>query len=187
MPRSSAADLAIYSGNDQRGSLNVPLAEPFSVEVVDAHGDPIEDVRVRLRARQGRGTFSPRIARTDARGRAETTFTPTSAGRISVEATVGGVDKTAAFIVSVEEAPEAADPVISSTRIEPKVRVAAANRPPMLWVDGGAIYGLVGTNVQRFAPSVDNAIEHRRRCEQWESLLDGKDGCKFRHDQQCEP
>ena len=154
----AAADFAIYSGNNQRGSLNVPLAEPFSVAVVDAHGDPIEDVRVRLRARQGRGTFSPRIARTDARGRAEATLTPTSAGRIIVEATVGGVDKTLEFIVSVEEAPEAADPVISSTRIEPKTLVAAANRPPMLWVDGGAIYGLVGANVQKFAPSVDNAM-----------------------------
>ena len=154
----AAAALAIYSGNDQSGSLNVPLAEPFSVEVVDAHGDPIEDVRVRLRARQGRGTFSPRIARTDARGRVETIFTPTSAGRIIVEATVGGVDKTAEFIVSVEEAPEAADPVISSTRIDPKVLVAAANRPPMLWVDSGTIYGLVGANAQRFAPSVDNAM-----------------------------
>ena len=154
----AAADFAIYSGNNQRGSLNVPLADPFSVAVVDAHGDPIEDVRVRLRARQGRGTFSPRIARTDARGRAEAIFTPTSAGRISVEATVGGVDKTVAFTVSVEEAPEAADPVISSTRIDPKVRVAAANRPPMLWVDSGAIYALVGADVQRFAPSVDNAM-----------------------------
>ena len=153
----AAADFAIYSGNNQRGSLNVPLAEPFSVAVVDAHGDPIEDVRVRLRARQGRGTFSPRIPRTDAEGRAEAIFTPTSAGRISVEATVGGVDKTVAFIVAVEEAPEAADPVISSTRIEPRILVAA-NRPPMLWVDGGAIYGLVGANVQKFAPSVDNAM-----------------------------
>ena len=154
----AAADFAIYSGNNQRGSLNVPLADPFSVAVVDAHGDPIEDVRVRLRARQGRGTFSPRLARTDARGRAEAIFTPTSAGRISVEATVGGVDKTLAFTVSVEEAPAAADPVISSTRIAPKVLVAAANRPPMLWVDSGTIYGLVGANAQRFAPSVDNAM-----------------------------
>ena len=154
----AAADFAIYSGNNQRGSLNVPLAEPFSVAVVDAHGDPIEDVRVRLRARQGRGTFSPRIPRTDAGGRAEAIFTPTSAGRISVVATVGGVDKTVAFIVSVEEAPEAADPVISSTRIDPKVLVAAANRPPMLWIDGGKIYALVGADVQEFAPGIDNAL-----------------------------
>ena len=159
-PRSSgaAAALAIYSGNDQSGSLNSPLAEPFIVEVIDADYSPVEDVRVQFRVTQGSGRFSPRTLRTDAEGLAETTFTPISAGRIRVEATVGGVDKSAEFIVSVEEAPEAADPVISSTRIDPKVLVAAANRPPMLWVDSGAIYGLVGANAQRFAPSVDNAM-----------------------------
>ena len=159
-PRSSgaAAALAIYSGNDQSGSLNVPLAEPFIVEAVDADYSPVEDVRVQFRVTQGSGRFSPRTLRTDAEGLAETTFTPISAGRIRVVATVGGVDASAEFIVSVEEAPEAVDPVISSTRIDPKVRVAAANRPPMLWVDSGAIYALVGADVQRFAPSVDNAM-----------------------------
>ena len=159
-PRSSgaAAALAIYGGNNQSGSLNVPLADPFIVEVIDADYSPVEDVRVQFRVTQGSGRFSPRTLRTDAEGLAETTFTPISAGRVSVEATVAGVDASAAFTVSVEEAPEAADPVISSTRIAPKVRVAAANRPPMSWVDSGAIYGLVGANVQKFAPSVDNAM-----------------------------
>ena len=159
-PRSSgaAAALAIYSGNNQSGSLNVPLAEPFIVEAVDANYSPVEDVRVQFRVTQGSGRFSPRTLRTDAEGLAETTFTPISAGRVRVVATVGGVDASAEFIVSVEEAPEAADPVISSTRIEPQIRVAAANRPPMLWVDSGAIYALVGTDVQRFAPSVENAM-----------------------------
>ena len=154
----AAADLAIYSGNLQRGVLNVPLAEPFIVEVIDANYSPVEDIRVWFRVTQGSGRFSPRTLRTDAEGLAETTFTPTSTGRIRVEATVGGVDTSAAFIVSVEEAPRAADPVITITRIEPQIHVAAANRPPMLWVDSGAIYALVGTDVQRFAPSVDNAM-----------------------------
>ena len=153
----AAAALAIYSGNDQSGSLNVPLAEPFIVEAVDANYSPIEDIRVRFQVTQGSGRFSLRTPLTDAEGLAETTFTPISAGRIRVVATVGGVDKTAEFIVSVGEAPEAADPVISSTRIEPRILVAA-NRPPMLWVDSGAIYALVGADVQRFAPSVDNAM-----------------------------
>ena len=159
-PRSSgaAAALAIYSGNDQSGSLNVPLAEPFIVEVIDADYNAIKDVRVRFQVAQGSGRFSLRTLRTDAEGLAETTFTPISAGRVRVVATVGGVDASAEFIVSVEEAPETADPVISSTRIEPQIRVAAANRPPMLWVDSGAIYGLVGADVQRFAPSVENAM-----------------------------
>ena len=159
-PRSSGAvaALAIYSGSDQSGSLNVPLAEPFIVEVIDADYNAIKDVRVRFQVAQGSGRFSLRTLRTDAEGLAETTFTPISAGRIRVVATVGGVDASAEFIVSVEEAPKAADPVIFSTRIEPQIRVAAANRPPMLWVDSGAIYGLVGADVQRFAPSVENAV-----------------------------
>ena len=45
-----------------------------------------------------------------------------------------------------------------TTEIKPVVQVNASNRPPMLWVDGGAIYALVGADVQRFAPSVDNAM-----------------------------
>ena len=104
----AAADLAIYSGNLQRGSLNVPLTEPFIVEVIDANYSPVEDVRVRFRVTIGSGRFSPRTLRTDAEGLAETTFTPISAGRIRVVATVAGVDASAEFIVSVEEAPRAA-------------------------------------------------------------------------------
>ena len=42
--------------------------------------------------------------------------------------------------------------------ISPVVHVGAASRPPMLWVDGGAIYALVGASPQRFAASVDNAL-----------------------------
>ena len=136
----------------------MPLAEPFIVEAVDADYNAIKDVQVQFQVTQGSGRFSPRTLRTDAEGLAETTFTPISAGRITVVATVGGVDVSAEFIVSVEEAPEAADPVIFSTSIDPKVLVAAANRPPMLWIDSGTIYGLVGANAQRFAPSVDNAM-----------------------------
>ena len=154
----AAADLAIYSGNNQSGALNVPLAEPFIVEVIDADYSPVEDIRVQFRVTQGSGRFSPRTLRTDAEGLAETTFTPISAGRVRVVATVGGVDASAEFIVSVEEAPRAADPVTFSTTIAPKVLVAAANRPAMLWVDSGTIYGLVGANAQRFAPSVDNGM-----------------------------
>ena len=74
---------------------------------MDANYCPVEDVRVQFRVTQGSGRFSPRVLRTDAEGLAETTFTPISAGRIRVKATVGGVNASAEFIVSVEEAPEA--------------------------------------------------------------------------------
>ena len=38
------------------------------------------------------------------------------------------------------------------------MHVGAANRPPMLWVDGGKIYALVGTDVQEFASGVEGAM-----------------------------
>jgi hypothetical protein len=46
----------------------------------------------------------------------------------------------------------------STTEINPVVHINASSRPPMLWVDGGAIYALVGASPQRFAASVDNAL-----------------------------
>ena len=106
-----AADLDAYDGNQQVGSLNSRLAEPFIVEVVDANDNPVENARVRFRTTIGSGRFSPRTPRTDEDGFAETTFTPTSAGRIRVVATVAGVDGTAAFIVQGGEPADALEKV----------------------------------------------------------------------------
>ena len=94
-----AADLDAYDGNQQDGSLNSRLAEPLVVEVVDANDNPVENVRVRFTTTIGSGRFSPRTPRTDEDGFAETTFTPTSAGRIRISASVAGVDDRAAFTV----------------------------------------------------------------------------------------
>ena len=106
-----AADVDVYDGNNQDGSLNSRLAEPFIVEVVDANDNPVEDARVRFRTTIGSGRFSPRTPRTDEDGFAETTFTPTSAGRIRVVATVAGADSTAAFIVQAGEPADALEKV----------------------------------------------------------------------------
>ena len=103
----AAAEVDVYDGNNQDGSLNSRLAEPFIVEVVDANDNPVEDARVRFRTTIGSGRFSPRTPRTDEDGFAETTFTPTSAGRIRVVATVAGADSTAAFIVQGGEPADA--------------------------------------------------------------------------------
>ena len=102
-----AAELDVYDGNNQDGSLNSRLAEPFVVEVVDANDNPVEDVRVRFRTTIGTGRFSPRTSRTDEDGFAETIFTPTSAGRIRISASVAGVDDRAAFTVQAGDPADA--------------------------------------------------------------------------------
>ena len=234
----AAEELDVYDGNNQNGSLNSPLAEPFIVEVVDANDNPVEDARVRFRTTIGSGRFSPRTPRTDEDGFAETTFTPTSPGRIRVVATVAGADSTAAFIVqggepadalvkvsgddqsgtpgnalanpfvvevqdedgeplsghsvtfsvtagggslsetsattnangraqttltlgsapgvnSVQASVSGVDPVTFSTNIEPKIRVAAANRPVMYWIDSGMLYSLAGAKAAKIAESAN--------------------------------
>ena len=150
--------LSVRSGNYQSGVLNTSLAKPLVVKVVDANDDPVEDVRVRFRVTQGSGQFSPRTPHTDADGLAETTFTPTTAERISVVATVAGVDDTATFTVLTGAQAVESVKVPVGTSIVPKVLVATTNRPAMLWVDNGAIYALVQADIERFAPSVDNAL-----------------------------
>ena len=103
----AAENLDDYDGNNQMGSLNSPLAEPLVVEVLDANDNPVEDARVRFSTTIGSGRFSPRTPRTDEDGFAETTFTPTSAGRIRISASVAGVDDRAAFTVQAGDPADA--------------------------------------------------------------------------------
>ena len=149
--------LAAHAGNDQNGTLNTPLEAPFVVKVVDAYDAPVKDVRVRFRVTQGSGSFSSRTPLTDKDGLAETTFTPTSIGWLRAVATVPGVEDTVTFYI-VAKAVESVKVSVSPTIEEAKVFVAAANRSSILWVDGGAIYALAHASPQRFAPSVENAM-----------------------------
>ena len=134
--------LAKVSGDIQKGSPGKALAHPFVVEARDEAGDPVEGVRVTFSVTAGGGSLSETSATTNRSGQAQTTLTLGSArGVNSVRAGVTGVD-----------------PVTFTTSVEPEVVVAAANRPPMLWVDNGTIYALVGEKAQRFIPSVENAM-----------------------------
>ena len=228
-----------YDGNNQDGSLNSPLRDPLVVEVVDANDNPIGNVRVRFTTTIGSGRFSPRTPRTDEDGFAETTFTPTSAGRIrsgrqpspvsmtqrrspfraesqrmrwkksqatpragpqathlrtrlslksktktanrlrdtrvtfSVTAGGGSLSETSATtnangraqttltlgsapgVNSVQASVTGVDPVTFSTSIEPKILVAAANRPVMYWIDNGMLYSLAGAKAAKIAENVN--------------------------------
>ena len=87
----------------------------------------------------GGGSLSETSAAADEDGRAETTLTLGSERGInSVQASVSG-----------------ADPVTFSTNIEPKILVAAANRPVMYWIDNGMLYGLAGAKAAKIAESAN--------------------------------
>ena len=165
------ADSVEIDGQRQLSSA-VNQATRLRVRVLDANDNGVSDVRVTFRVlAPGRGTFAGSRGngratqdQTDRNGYASTNFTPTGDGDTIVRASAAGVRDPVTFIIDVGEAsadtetPTPSRDVAPSRDISPVVHLGAASRPPMLWVDGGAIYALVGASEQRFAPSVDNAL-----------------------------
>ena len=159
--------ISIVGPSQRDGTVNEELGAALVVEVVDDDGEAVEDARVIFRVRSGQGRLSQGgrgraiAVRTDSRGHARANYTPTGGGTHTVEAEVRGVTRTVEFTITTGSAPPPRDLGTReepSPTVSPVVHVVAASRPPMLWVDGGAIYGLVGADAQRFAPSVDNAL-----------------------------
>ena len=163
--------ISIVGPSTRSGTVNEELGAALIVEVVDDDDNGVEDARVIFRVRSGQGrlseagsTVSGRAIRvlTDDDGHARANYTPTGGGTHTVKAEVKGVTRTVEFTITTGSAPAdetgTRDAGTAPGSISPVVHVGAASRPPMLWVDGGAIYALVGADVQEFAPSVDNAL-----------------------------
>ena len=164
--------ISIIGPSTRSGTVNEALDTPLIVRVLDDDGDGLEGARVFYRV-TGRGRISDgsRGGRsvgvvTDDDGYARANFTPTAGGSSTVRVSTDDVSRIVTFTITAGSAPGARDAGTGSTpgtggtpgTISPVVHVAAASRPPMLWVDGGAIYALVGASPQRFAASVDNAL-----------------------------
>ena len=159
--------ISIIGPSTRSGTVNEALDTPLIVQVLDDDGDGLEGARVFYRV-TGRGRISDgsRGGRsvgvvTDDDGYARANFTPTAGGSSTVRVNTDDVSRIVTFTITTGSAPTPRGPgtgVPSGTSVSPVVHVAAASRPPMLWVDGGAIYALVGASPQRFAASVDNAL-----------------------------
>ena len=162
---------SIEIDGQRRRSGTVNEAARLRVRVLDANDNGVADVRVTFRVlAPGRGRLSDRgngraiQDQTDRNGYASANLTPLDDGDLIIRATAAGVRDPVTFIIAVGEAADDPEPptpsrdVPPSRDISPVVHVGAASRPPMLWVDGGAIYALVGADAQKFAPSVDNAL-----------------------------
>ena len=147
------------------GTVNEALSAPLLVRVLDDENEGIEDARVTFRVRNGQGQLSQRgngraiAVRTDSNGYARADYTPMSA-RSTVEGSVTGVTRTATFtITATGSVPTTPDPggTTGTTAIDPKILVGAANRPAMVWVDNGMLYGLTGAEATKIAENVNDA------------------------------
>ena len=161
--------IEITGPSTRSGTVDEELDTPLLVRVLDDDGDGLEGARVFYRVSSGRGRLSARGngraigVVTDDDGYARASFTPLDGGTITVRANTDDLSATVTFTITTGSASSASGARDSGTggtpgTISPVVHVVAASRPPMLWVDGGAIYALVGASPQRFAPGVDNAL-----------------------------
>jgi hypothetical protein len=137
------------------------------VQVLDLYDEGVPNVRVTFRVTAGKARITNRgdgtviTRQTDGGGYARTDFTPTAKSTATVEVSVKNLEETLEFTIHTGTTPETPTPGTTdtpATPVSPVVHVGAAKRLPMLWVDGGGIYALVGADVERFAPSVDNAL-----------------------------
>ena len=162
-----ASSVQIRSEVFPSGTVNTPLAQPLVVQVLDRNGNGVGNIRVTFRVTSGQGRLSQRgsgraiAAQTNVSGEARAAYTPLSASS-TVRATAAGVSQTVTFTITASGATDTGTRdtgVTPSREISPVVHVGAAQRPPMLWVDGGKIYALVDANVkEEFVQGVDNAL-----------------------------
>ena len=108
--QSPPEELVISSGNNQNGTLNSQLTDPLVVQVLDADGNGVVNVKVTFRITAGQGSLSSRgnrrvvVIQTNSHGFAEAPFTPTSAGTATIEASVAALDPVT-FTITVGEPP----------------------------------------------------------------------------------
>ena len=153
------------------GTVN--QATRLRVRVLDGNDNGVSGVKVTFKVlRPGNGMLSQRgngravAVETDSSGSASATLTPLG-GDLIVEAKAAQVSAPVSFIINVSGAADDPEPPAPGTDDTPRtdidptaaeVHVGAANRPPMLWVDGGKIYALVGKDVQEFGSGVEGAM-----------------------------
>jgi 5-hydroxyisourate hydrolase-like protein (transthyretin family) len=136
------SQLVKLSGDRQKADPGTRLKEAFVVEALDKNGDPVSGATVKFAITAGNGSLSPTSTKTDSNGRAQTTLTLGSQrGVNSVRASVSWVD-----------------PVVFNASIEPKVLVAAMNRPMMYWIAGGALYRQATGNATQIAASAKDVV-----------------------------
>ena len=98
LPPPPPTRLSSISGENQEGLTGESLATPFTVQVRDQHGDPMEGVTVTFAVTAGDGSLSTTTATTDSDGQAKTILTlGTDPGTVTVEASVEGISQAVTF------------------------------------------------------------------------------------------
>jgi hypothetical protein len=96
------AAIAVQSGNNQTGPVSTLLPHLLVSRVTDQFGNPVRGVSVQYSDGGRGGSFSTNPVTTDNQGNAPVGYTtPSTAGTVTIHATVGGVTTPATFTETV--------------------------------------------------------------------------------------
>ena len=115
------------SGDNQRGSPNVRLANPFVVAVRDADNEPVPGVQVTFRVTVGIGKLSITNPWTDSNGHAQTFLTSSGSQANRVEASISGTSERVTF--STDSQPEVLKGIIPDPNLAAALRSALSLGP----------------------------------------------------------
>ena len=131
---STPAAIVAVGGATQHAAAGSTLAQPVVVRVTSARARPVQGAKVRFRPADGSGRVDSPDVKTDAEGRARTTWTLGDLpGEQTLLASVEGVDSTVAVIAE-------ADPVAANTRV-------SALQPDLAGAAAAVLPGLLGVRV----------------------------------------
>lgn len=154
-------------GNNQRGEIDKPLAQPFVVGVLDQNGNPLQGIAVTFEVAAGGGRLSGNVRGTRLRDRTRLTIDTNEYGQSLTTLTLGphagrnnlvvaradGIQRTQTFsATAIDPLPPPKDP-------EPVVSVGPSTAAPLMyWIGDNRIhYRLPGGREETFELPQDEA------------------------------
>jgi hypothetical protein len=146
-PGTTAAAVAVVSGNGQAGLVGSTLSLPLVVKVSTSAGAAVSGASVAFAVTSGAATVSPATAVTDAAGQAKTSVTlGSAAGNVTITATVAGTSLSTAFLLTAGTTVASA----ACSSGAPQTLALGEVRPGVsgtgICLSGGAEYALVAFN-----------------------------------------
>jgi hypothetical protein len=122
------ATLTVVSGTPQTGTVGATLAPALVVKVADSYSNPVPSVAVNFQVTAGAATLSAASVNTGTDGQAQVTVTlGTTAGAVTVTASVSGIATPVTFSLTVVAGVPAALTVVSGTPQSGTVGTALAS------------------------------------------------------------
>ncbi len=138
----AASQLAILTGNGQTGTVGEALADPFSVKVTDAFGNPVAGTSVDWAVTAGNGSIAPPTATSSAAGLASAVLTlgPSAGANTATASATGLTGSPVTFNATGEAVPVGTAVTVGNDFFAPAtLQTTAGSTVTWTWTNTGAV------------------------------------------------